>query len=699
MDIPQPFSPPPGGQIQAGTVTYTTSTGPDGQLIYHPFKAVPARYQTPQGVIQGIQWVPAETTQILPAGATPANAEFAASWNRGYLTREDESALEKWQKAEEKRRKKEEKSSIRRLSKQFDKDMQEVELRAARDREIQTRERRRSFYGDTPPVYGPPGSAYGAYAHSPSAASSVDLDRKFSELDIERDVKYSSRQRNSTSGGDRTSVYGPPPPGSVYSSPVATYQQPVASGYPGAGSSPYNRAASPFRPPTTYTSSPNPRPQEVSSYPGGPDPIARAASPFARQEPIARAASPYGRPPVEPIARASSPYGRPPVEPIARAASPYGMNQPPYSARAPSSPYGRPPVEPIARASSPYGRPPVEPIARAASPYGMNQPPYSARAPSSPYGRPPVEPISRAASPYGMSQPSYSARAPSPVPPSRAPPRSTSPFPRAPSPYGGGANSTVYPPGHVLEGQAFSRSRAPSPMPGGPGVTFSTSSRMPSVPGGPEQQLPAPEAFSRPANAAQSYTPFNTMKIQEMEQFYDQIPRMPLVLETHDVYHQDWIRFMNDLALAWAGNMPIPEFSRGPQPKRSTLVADLIDLWNASFFLTRRVEVVLYKGRERRSGANAGAIDYNLPSLNPDLSSDSSSSDSESEPELDRFGGYSRGVDSAESRRRRKEEKRRRRKEKKLRKKAKELEKAYVLYLTYLHPRDMPGPAQHGYYA
>lgn len=59
------------------------------------------------------------------------------------------------------------------------------------------------------------------------------------------------------------------------------------------------------------------------------------------------------------------------------------------------------------------------------------------------------------------------------------------------------------------------------------------------------QQLTAPEAFSRPANAAQSYTPFNTMKIQEMEQFYDQIPRMPLVLETHDVYHQDWIRFMN----------------------------------------------------------------------------------------------------------------------------------------------------------
>lgn len=149
--------------------------------------------------------------------------------------------------------------------------------------------------------------------------------------------------------------------------------------------------------------------------------------------------------------------------------------------------------------------------------------------------------------------------------------------------------------------------------------------------------------------------------------------------------------------------MPIPEFSRGPPPKRSTLVADLIDLWNSSFFLTRRVEVVLFKGRERRSGASAGAIDYNLPGLNPDYSSDSSSSStSESESESERYAGYGRGVDLTESRRRRKEkkeEKRRRKREKKLRKKAKELEKTYALYLTYLHPRDVPGPAQHGYYA
>lgn len=37
-DMPQPYSPAPGGQIQPGAITYTTSTGPDGQVTYHPFR-------------------------------------------------------------------------------------------------------------------------------------------------------------------------------------------------------------------------------------------------------------------------------------------------------------------------------------------------------------------------------------------------------------------------------------------------------------------------------------------------------------------------------------------------------------------------------------------------------------------------------------------------------------------------------------
>jgi len=201
-------------------------------------------------------------------------------------------------------------------------------------------------------------------------------------------------------------------------------------------------------------------------------------------------------------------------------------------------------------------------------------------------------------------------------------------------------------------------------MPGavGGGIAFPSSPRMSSALANAEQQLAAPEGFSRPPNAAQPYTPFNVMKIQEMEQFYDQIPRMPLVLETHDVYHQDWIRFMNDLALAWAGKMPIPEFSRGGvPPKRSNLVADLIDLWNNSFFSARRVEAVLYKGRERRSGSNAGTVDHHLPGSEHDSLSDSSdsSSSSESDSDSDKYPSYGRGADLTESKRRRREKKRR----------------------------------------
>lgn len=55
--------------------------------------------------------------------------------------------------------------------------------------------------------------------------------------------------------------------------------------------------------------------------------------------------------------------------------------------------------------------------------------------------------------------------------------------------------------------------------------------------------LAAPEGFSRPPNLAQPYTPFEVMKIQDMDDFLDVLPRMPKVLLTHDVYHDDWIRF------------------------------------------------------------------------------------------------------------------------------------------------------------
>ncbi|KAG2370104.1 hypothetical protein BDR07DRAFT_1387780 [Suillus spraguei] len=623
----------------------------------------------------------------------------------------------------------------------------EIEIRMARERDTQVRERKKSFYGDAPPAGAIPGTAaYGAYN------STADLDRRFGDLDIERkEVSFAARPKSTSTGG--------------YSSPSTTYSS--LTGYPTTGgASPYNRAASPYRPVGNFPTSPNTRPQEFSStYPGGPDPMARAPSPYG-----ARASSPYGATAPTPYgARAPSPYGGPtaPTPYGARAPSPYGgaTAPTPYGARAPS-PYG-------ATAPTPYG-------ARAPSPYGATAPaPYGARAPS-PYGGGP------APSPYGARAPSPMPQGPlrgtSPMPPGpRAPSPYARPVSRAPSPYHGqpatstypppphrapspfvppGQIQSVYPRGHVLEGQPIGapRSRAPSPMPGAPAGSgfpssprmpnagfpssprmpnagfpssprmsnagfpssprmpntgFSSSPRMPNAgfpsspgprmpgagTGGESLQLAAPEAFSRPPNAAQPYTPFSVMRIQEMDKFYDQIPRMPLVLDTHDVYHQDWIRFMNDLALAWAGNMPIHEFSKGGvPPKRSSLVADLINLWNDSFFRARRVEVVLYKGRERRSGHHIGTLDKNLPM--PDLAnSDSESSDSSSSlsSESDDDAYYGRGdlADSKRRRREKKEEKKWRKKEKKLRKKAKERERQYALYLNYIAPRDMPVPGNY----
>jgi hypothetical protein len=131
--------------------------------------------------------------------------------------------------------------------------------------------------------------------------------------------------------------------------------------------------------------------------------------------------------------------------------------------------------------------------------------------------------------------------------------RSSSPF-GAPAPilHTGG----TYPRGHIMEGQPI-RSRATTPVPGtvaGSGVTGFPQATVPisaphaSVPPGhhltDQQQLAAPEAFSRPPNAAQLYTPFDTMKVSDMDDLQDTVNRMPLVLQPHDVYNEDWIRFI-----------------------------------------------------------------------------------------------------------------------------------------------------------
>ena len=224
-----------------------------------------------------------------------------------------------------------------------------------------------------------------------------------------------------------------------------------------------------------------------------------------------------------------------------------------------------------------------------------------------------------------------------------------------------------------------------------------------------EAMLPPPEGFSRPPNAAQSYTHFDDLKVQDMDDLAESMPRMPAVLTTHDVYHQDWIRFMQDLTNAWLGRLPIPESAKqdGRPPKRVVVVTDLVELWNASFFIPRGIELIVYKGRERRNGQYAGRVDTDLPGFDltvddiTDSSHESTDRDSEDDyvpPGGARYGNYGgvygrqdpTALEAREARLRRKEieeEERQRRKEKKLKRRLRELERGYTLHLKYVPVR------------
>jgi hypothetical protein len=155
---------------------------------------------------------------------------------------------------------------------------------------------------------------------------------------------------------------------------------------------------------------------------------------------------------------------------------------------------------------------------------------------------------------------------------------------------------------------------------------------------------------------------------------------------------------MQDIALAWTGRLPVPPGSRLPRP--STAVADLVDLWNNQFFTSRSIEAVLYKGRERRSGPDAGAVD-DLPG--PDYDDVSTSESSESDDDDDGsdtgYGAYERREARRARRAERKAEKKRRRKEKKIRRKAREQEKRYSLWVTYIAPTHQGSQAGRPLYA
>ncbi|KAL1732730.1 hypothetical protein EV714DRAFT_270359 [Schizophyllum commune] len=307
-----------------------------------------------------------------------------------------------------------------------------------------------------------------------------------------------------------------------------------------------------------------------------------------------------------------------------------------------------------------------------------------------------------------------------------------------------GYTGQVYPKGHIMEGQPIppgqpyptARSRATTPAPpshtplpgttssvyGGP-VTFPSAGVGGASPnmggnlalaGGPPilpetGQLAPPESFSRPPNAAMPYTPFTSpMYIAQMADIVRDIPPMPLVLGPHDVSHEDWTRMMADIARAWAGMLPIAQDGR--KQKRSSLVSHMLDAWNQNFYMARGVEVVLYKGRERRSGPASGMMDGVLQDggLSDTEESDTTESDLDDENSLTgayggAYGGggaygrgadgnYGRNADGMYGRQAGKEERRRRRREKRARRKEREMHKVYSIQVICL-PSGGPGGA------
>ncbi|KAF9534950.1 hypothetical protein CPB83DRAFT_901872 [Crepidotus variabilis] len=569
-------------QVGPGAITYTTSQGPDGRVIYHPFKAVSASYQTPSGIISGIQWIPAEATTTMPVGGIPAanKSDYPAWPGNDFARKEEPKSTQEWERADEKRRRQEEKEAKRLRGENHGRNDADYEIQMARERDTlpsgSGRERRKSFVGGASPrasVVFPGGSEYpthpshsgtaqtgypsspyqghshpaGGYAasggHNRHASAAQDLARQMDEMEINN-----KRERKVSFGGH---VRKPSAKGSPYE------RARTISGNHGDPSNPYPS------PPSTYT---------PYTYPK------HAASPNIRPSDIPQG---YGT-------AGSTGY--------------------------PSSKYS--PVPDVPRSSSPFGPPP------------------------------------------------------------------------------GG-----YPPGHILyDGQSRSRgpsrpvsrsaSRAPSPNPGGrsQGVSPMMGGRSPHIPmammPGEPQQLPAPEAFSRPINASNSFAPFEARKVLDMDDIYDStsyLPKMPAYLSTHDIYPDDWKRCMQDLARSWIGQLPVAGMPDGKPPRKSKLAQDLVELWNNSFYMPRGVELVLYKGRERRTGPQAGLVEPRL--FDDDDDSSTTTSDDSSDYDnssRDRFGRPAYNAAEVQERRREKAEKRQRRQARKEKRRA----KAYTVFVT-----------------
>lgn len=142
----------------------------------------------------------------------------------------------------------------------------------------------------------------------------------------------------------------------------------------------------------------------------------------------------------------------------------------------------------------------------------------------------------------------------------------------------------------------------------------------------PDGRMAPPVSFYREPSRSVPYPRFDPFSILwDLADFRKFTPPLPALLVPCDVLHDDWNRCMADLSTSWSGVLPYDIFNspRKAQQKRqqsaatrasaarqlvrpSSAVAKTIDIWNASFFYGRKLELILYRGLERRSGLTAG---------------------------------------------------------------------------------------------
>ncbi|KAH8553272.1 hypothetical protein BGW37DRAFT_485110 [Umbelopsis sp. PMI_123] len=141
---------------------------------------------------------------------------------------------------------------------------------------------------------------------------------------------------------------------------------------------------------------------------------------------------------------------------------------------------------------------------------------------------------------------------------------------------------------------------------------------------------PPPECFSRAPQNSQQPAPFSPVQIPcAGPRLENGFPMMypGYVLSTHDIPEQDWIRFIQDIAIAahWgtgqtmhtsSGYQTNYGSSRGltgimgmqrntPQYGSSRQAAGLVDIWNTYYFHQRGINMILMHGPYPITGPNA----------------------------------------------------------------------------------------------